>query len=1213
MELMNTLNIATSSSIRKPVTLTGLALGVLLSLSASPLYAGLTFPAVPLQTGTAVPPNIMFVLDDSGSMQGEVMPDELYDMARFLNTTGTALTGDNSIGLLFPRTLPIYGNNGSIGDERLGYVIEVNSTQPYARMTRSPQINSLYYNPGITYQPWTNPDGTLMANANPTCAWHNPMTTVAPTGIANAELCRNLTVNNTSVNVYNNATSTRTVSFTTRWVNYSTSCAAATPYCFATGNTGTAPTAGNRTFYPATYYWYNGTGNRLDNASYQTTQIISTTATYSGQGRDGRTDCGGDGICSYTEEMQNFANWYTYYRSRTLLARGGIGKAFGNLPLTASVNKPAARIGFGTINQGSATIDGVSSAGIVVTGVRPFVGTDRTNFYSTLYNRRNPMSGTPLRNAVDGIGKYYQRDDNRGPWSETPGTTSTVAHIACRQSYNILSTDGYWNSADASAPANANNDGTSSAAITGPSGASFTYTAGAPFSDNRSNTLADPAMYYWKTDLRPTLQNRVPTTSDNPAFWQHMVTIGVGLGVSGTITPSTAFNAINTGATINWPDPNVNGPAKLDDLLHAAVNSRGDYFTANNPVEFSQGLAGVLNTIEGRSGSASAASANSAFLRTGSQFFRATYKAGAWAGELTTFPITTSGISATPAWKASDGIPTAPTSRKIYTWNGTAGVVFDWANLTNPQKTALGNNVDRYDYLRGNRTQEANNGGAFRNREHLLGDIVHSAPFFEPETETIYFGTNQGMLHAFNANTGTTPAQVAARGKEVFAYVPGNQNWNDMAFTSNPSYGHSYQVDGPVVVSRRSQGGGKNILVGSLGRGGKGLFALDVTNPSTFTQSNVMWELGGGDPDMGLVISQPVIAKMNNGANVALVSNGPNSTNDGAALFVINLATGAVIRKIVPAGATGNNGLSAVRGFDSNGDGDVDILYAGDLRGNVWKFDVRSSDPNLWAVGNAGAPIFVALSPTNVRQPISSGLELAFDDNFNLWLFFGTGKYLEASDPADLSVQTWYGILDDNSTITRTDLKQRKIVLTTTLNSVPVRAFEQAVAGDMANKKGWYIDFLEPPNPPGTATGERMVFAPSLFSNSTLIGTSIRPTTDICDVGGTSFLNAVNPFTGTNVTTGVFDLDGNGSFGNEVITDANGVKYLVSSVGLDVGIANSTSFISDISATSGSNGAGAPGAGVTTGGVSCPTGLRCIRLNDSELFRRISWRELIGD
>ena len=380
--------------------------------------------------------------------------------------------------------------------------------------------------------------------------------------------CRNLTVNNTQ---------------SARWLN----------------DNGSRSSTQSRTFYPAVYFKYNG-GNVNSASSYTQVEIKSSTSSY--VGGSGRLDCVAAPTCTYSEEIQNFANWYTYYRSRILLARAGIGRAFATQGNTM-------RVGFAAINKNSSTIDGVSTA-VIKSGVRQFTGADRTNFFNNLYDHDIPAAGTPLREAMISVGEYFKRTDDKGPWGQSPGSNGGTQH-ACRQNYNILMTDGYWTEGSVSGLDNSDNQSGSS--ITNHSSpavpATYTYTPSLPYADAYSDTLADAAMKYWKNDLRTDLPNNVPTNPSDPAFWQHMVTFTVGLGVSGSL------NALPSGSE-SWPNPTASDAAKIDDLWHAAVNSRGDFFSAADPNTFADALSNTLSTIIARTGSASAVAANSNSLMT---------------------------------------------------------------------------------------------------------------------------------------------------------------------------------------------------------------------------------------------------------------------------------------------------------------------------------------------------------------------------------------------------------------------------------------------------------------------------------------------------------------------------------------------------------------------------------------------------------------------
>ena len=416
---------------------------------------------------------------------------------------------------------------------------------------------------------------------------------------------------------------------------------------------------------------------------------------------------------------------------------------------------------------------------------------------------------------------------------------------------------------------------------------------------------------------------------------------------------------------------------------------------ANDPQELADSLKAALAAIIGRVGSSSNVAANSVSVGGSTRIFQASYITGQWTGEIVALPIVNNAVSATPSWRATDNIPVW-SSRRIFTFEGT-GSTFPTA----AQATYLTSPIA--DYIKGDRSNEKSVGGTrtLRDRVNVLGDIISSSPAYSAESDTVFIGANDGMLHAFNAVTGA----------ELFGYVPGIVNQANLKSLANDPYDHRYLVDGPLSVTTTKLTPNKNILVGSLGRGGKGIYTLDVTTPATFDGTKALWEAGGSDTHMGLVTSRPIITKANNGDTVVIVSNGLNSASDTPALFVYDLFTGTLLSKLVPTdtdGAgpidvNGNNGLSAATGVDQDVDGDVDYLYAGDMKGNVWKFDLSDNNEANWEVANAGAPLFSAKNASGVAQSITGGVAIGFDAEFNPWLYFGTGRYLTAGDPSTTS------------------------------------------------------------------------------------------------------------------------------------------------------------------------------------------------------------------
>jgi len=293
----------------------------------------------------------------------------------------------------------------------------------------------------------------------------------------------------------------------------------------------------------------------------------------------------------------------------------------------------------------------------------------------------------------------------------------------------------------------------------------------------------------------------------------------------------------------------------------------------------------------------------------------------------------------------------------------------------------------------------------------------------------------------------------------------------------------------------------------------------------------------------------------------------------------------------------GANGLGSVKGWDNDGDGVLDFVYGGDLQGNVWKFDLDSTNSSDWSIANSGNPMFVARAGdgTAKRQSITGGFSVALDPvTYKPWIFFGTGRYLEVDDIGNKDTQSWYGLRDDGAAITgnrSTALQTRSLSVVGTIDSKPVRGFE-GYGALTAGKKGWYVDLLTPPS--ALAEGERMVADPLMLGRA-LIAASIVPSADPCDVGGRGYLNAIDAFTGSSVSTPFFDVNGDGSFDDDKLT-TGGQKVPVGSVDIGVAMPTSPTIVESLVVAGGSLG--------TTGSV---------RVSNPVLKTRISWHEVVKD
>ncbi len=239
---------------------------------------------------------------------------------------------------------------------------------------------------------------------------------------------------------------------------------------------------------------------------------------------------------------------------------------------------------------------------------------------------------------------------------------------------------------------------------------------------------------------------------------------------------------------------------------------------------------------------------------------------------------------------------------------------------------------------------------------------------------------------------------------------------------ADPGYSHKYYVD---LTPFAKTVNGVDLLVGGLGKGGKGYYCLDVTDPFTIATeaalaARVKWEFPKATTDsddvadIGYSFSRPVIVNTKAGW-VIIFGNGYNSPNESALLFALAI-DGSVLAKI-DTDSGPSNGLSTPAVVDVNNDLLADYVYAGDLLGNLWKFDIRSASPGDWKVahtsGGAPAPLFAARGPGDSIQPITTKPDVMFHcARHGYIVVFGTGKYLGSSDFDDFSTQALYGIWD---------------------------------------------------------------------------------------------------------------------------------------------------------------------------------------------------------
>lgn len=556
---------------------------------------------------------------------------------------------------------------------------------------------------------------------------------------------------------------------------------------------------------------------------------------------------------------------------------------------------------------------------------------------------------------------------------------------------------------------------------------------------------------------------------------------------------------------------------------------------------FSSGTGGGNNVHEilcfkaapvNQANSSAGTNQESSRAQDGLQVYLAYYNALNWWGRLTAQQLLLSpdgtelSVSSVATWDASCTLtggecttmaapktpaPTIPEigwdKRSMLTWNGTSGVPLRWDSLTAAQQSALTAgetaNDARLRFLRGDRSTEVANSGAFRTRTGLLGDIINSSPTLvgapqyeytgnwadrinlsakptepagsyasfmatqELRQNIVYIGANDGLIHGFRAGARNssgnfqTSASTPNDGVEVLAYMPASvlsmihSTDKDLDY-SNPSYVHNLYVDAtPGTGDLYYDGKWHTWLVGGLGAGGRAtgplanqsgdssatatgtLFALDVTDPSSFREANASSLVVGEwtsqsltcartlncGRNLGSTFGTPDVRRLHNGSWAVLFGNGQNSENGKAGIFVmvVDPAKGDKTFYFLEAGSApaaggAKNGISYITPADLDGDHIVDYVYAGDAMGNLWRFDLTSSDPNTWAASRG--PLFKTENgqPITTKPTVASKILQGAGDQRRIMVSFGTGRQYPQTITSAASYagngQSLYGIWD---------------------------------------------------------------------------------------------------------------------------------------------------------------------------------------------------------
>lgn len=1150
----------------------------------------------PMHLGATVAPNFIMAIDDSGSMTFQTM---------FPARDGAACWSDNADSF--------FSSDGTL---RTSGECEYNYVMPGARngegwkglppmdnygFARSPDYNPSFYDPDETYAPWVDSDLASYGNADISA------TRLDPRNSATVNLFQSFfgTDNDEDFQVQNGMWIPSGVKYgyrerfcadeewwgcgdwDNRWVEHTSNG--------FTWNAGDQDIAIE--YVPGTFYLKQ---NRVLSGYSVGVEISNACGTGCAMWRYHPTS---------TEAKQNFANWFSYYGNRNRAMVAGLTRSL--------LDVSNMRVGYFTINGNYGDVS--------MRDMQSTVG--KSALYDDILDL-GASGSTPNRHAVGHMGDQFHTNPNiiQHACQKNAGMLFTDGYSNQGSPGGVGNADENMGAPFADEHSNTLADIAALYYNTRLRGDAFT--AGDVPTSNpevcESGTDAQKRAADCNTDLHMNFYG-VTLGAKGKLF-------GVSYGVnpdgttSGELATHQALSGTGSPAWEQWTNDN---PNTVDEIWHATMNARGAYINATTPAAITNAMRDVLASVGvggGVSGSLaitgsrigdSSLSIEPIFDRNGTD----------WYGDvIASVPSrgANGSISYEQEWLASEQLPGPAARNLLYatTTDDSTPAVADFYSDGPTQLDALCANyedggcgpvsstdvadlevtiTEAVEYLAGERSLE---GTKLRRRTNPLGDIVNSTPVVSAPTDdygyslirpadgsfeydpydyneyledkedrprAVYLGANDGMLHAFNGETG----------EEEFGYIPAATLgfMGNLLFPTSPDFQHRYYVDGPVVVSDARFGSGdwRTVVVGAAGAGARSVFGIDVSDVGSVAPDDVLWEVndqiaGAIGDRIGHVLGKPVIVPVRGtdgkpswkaifgGGYANRLNESGADTRGTVTLFIVDMETGVVDyvdareeeEVILRANGLGNIvaidrvQYSADAGdYVDGSDGLADTVYGADLQGNVWKFDLTEAGDDRLALG--GEPLFTATSSEGARQPITGGLEATVGPRGGVMVMFGTGSFSYVGDKENVDIQSIYAVLDmPNETIelpiSRANLQVQRLGAAAASGGNPV-------AGTNVNyfaQRGWYLDLATDSADGGSeAVGERMVSYPRL-EGGTLFFTSYAPDEgDACSGGGSNYLYGLGALSGApqlgtlrvgspdgdtfGETTGRIELDTSGS------------------------------------------------------------------------------------
>lgn len=743
--------------------------------------------------------------------------------------------------------------------------------------------------------------------------------------------------------------------------------------------------------------------------------------------------------------------------------------------------------------------------------------------YNALISSINALSAvanTPLAETYYEITRYMR---GMAPYyNSTPTTYTSPIQYRCQKNYGVVITDGLP-TFDRTFPTNdplggsrlpnwdgVNNDGNN---LNG---------------DGEGDTLYldDIAKFAFDIDMRST----------------------------GTDAAGKSWNAVD------FPKQNMNtytvGFTAANDMLSdAASYGQGKYYQATDSTGLNAALSSALSDITSKAGSGGSGVASGTTLASGTSYFQTSYDPKDWRGTIKSFGFTSSGAvnTSTTLWTTDTTIVPGATAPTYQSWNTTsnAAVTLAYGNFSPAQQTTLSQSLPTG--ITGNDLVEWSKGTnktGLKVRSVLLGDIINSplvlaaptdktaADLSGDTTYSAYLTTKAANMNAnlvVNANDGFVNIINSANGTRRYAYMPSSV-LPSLRLIADTNYvngvSHKFLVDGQVgVFDAQSGTAWKTLAIGGTGAGGKTFYGLQLFDASAGNVIKALWDVSAPTTastanafnDLGYAYARPEVARLADGRWAAFISNGYGSNSGVAALYVLDVRDGSLIKKIVIDSTETTNGLSSVK-LKVNSSNVVQAAYGGDLKGRLWKFDLSATSTDSWGVAFSGKPLFTTAG--GATQPITAQPLLADNSLGGKQIFIGTGKFNETADKTNKDLQAFYSVWDADGGSGQLTVSSLQAQAVTGVFSGSSGQFVTTTQNDTTypGEKGWYLPLVYN----NALIGERVINQASLVLGRIVFTTASVDTTDPCSSFGTGKVAELDAFSGKMLNYAVFDTNGDG-------------------------------------------------------------------------------------